>query len=183
MRSAIVDLRLQQSTNKNGYIQTTTLNNQPIPSVTNIETNEQNSTPSPPPPPLSNNVEPSTKEKVDAKVEIVDEKKTDVKFDRVSRGALARLSDKYKVASTENKGSKTDAAKANDTSSGSKDTAVNTVQEAIPSTSKDVKLEAKKSDDSKDIKTITEEKENDEAKDVTPVPKKRGLFRRSKSNK
>lgn len=171
VRSQIVDIRLHQFLNKNGYTQTSTPNNQLNLNVTNTETNVQNNK-------CSNIVALSPKDKV----EIVDEKKPEVKFDRISKGAIARLSDKYKVTSTENTGSKTDTTKASATSSGNKDNAVKAIEEAVPSTSKDVKQEAKKTDDNKDIKTIPQEKENDEAKNV-PVPKKRGLFRRSKSDK
>lgn len=174
VRSEIVDIRLQQYLNKNGYTRTSPPNNQLNLNVTNTETSEQNNI-------HSNTVELSPKETVDTKVEIVDEKKPEVKFDRVSRGAIARLSDKYKVTSAENKGSKTDTTKASDTSS-DQDNAVKTPEEVIPSTSKDVKQEAKISDDRKEIKTISEDKENEEAKNA-PVPKKRGLFRRSKSDK
>lgn len=195
MRSEIVNIRLQ-FLNKNGYTR-----NQPNLNVTNAETNEQNNT-------RSNTVELTPKETVHTKVEIVDEKKPEVKFDRVSRGAIARLCEKYKVTNTENKGSTTETIKANGTSSDTKDIAIkssegaipitskdvkeeksddnkeikNTSEEAIPSTSKDLNQQSKKSVDNKEISTISEEKENDETKNV-PVPKKRGLFRRSKPNK
>lgn len=163
-----MDIRLQQILNQNGYSQTSTPNNRPNLNVTDTETIELNNT-------RSNTVDLPAKE---TKVDIVDEKKPEVKFDRIGRGAIARLSDKYKVTDTENKDSKAETTKASDVGSDTKDVAVKTSEEAIPSTSKDVKQEAKKSDDNKKIKPISEEKENDEAKSV-PVPKKRGLFRRS----
>lgn len=201
VRSEIVDIRLQQYQDRNGYTPTSTTNTQVNLNITNTQTNEQNNS-------RSNTVELPPKQTVDTKVEIVDEKKAEVKFDRVSKGAIARLSDKYKdpsadekkaevkfdgvsrgaiaalsdkykVTNAENKSSKTDTAKVSDTSS-DKNIAVKTSEEAIPSTSKDVKQEAIKSDDSKEIKTISEDKENDASKNI-PVPKKRGLFRRSKS--